>query len=268
MFISDYHIHSSFSADSKENLDDIIERAVEIGLQEIAITDHYDLDSPQEQEGFILDIPRYFKKLQEAKESYKDKIDIKVGIEIGSQPQIYDDLNLLVDSYDWDFVLSSLHTVDRTDVAFPQFFAEKTREEAHNRYFEAVLDSVERFKNYSVMSHLDFITRYGGKEYRHMDLAKHWDIIDEILKKIISSNRGIEINTSGFRYGEDRTYPSDEILKRYFQLGGEIVTVGSDAHKKEDICRDFDRVYDFLESIGVKYISSFKNREVSFKKFR
>ncbi|MGL5100661.1 MAG: PHP domain-containing protein, partial [Fusobacteriaceae bacterium] len=91
MFISDYHIHSDFSADSKENLDAIIEKGIELGLQEIAITDHYDLDSPQEQEGFILDIPRYFQKLQETKEKYKEKIDIKVGIEIGSQPQIYDE---------------------------------------------------------------------------------------------------------------------------------------------------------------------------------
>ncbi|MGL5965347.1 MAG: histidinol-phosphatase HisJ family protein, partial [Fusobacteriaceae bacterium] len=241
---------------------------IELGLQEIAITDHYDLDSPQEHAGFILDIPKYFEKIRETKEKYKGKIDVKVGIEIGSQPQIYHELNNLVEEYDWDFVLSSLHTVGRKDVSFPEFFQGKTRDEAHKEYFEAVLDSVENFRNYSVMSHLDFISRYGGKEYRDMDLKKHWDIIDEILKKIILTNRGIEINTSGFRYGEDRTYPSWDILKRYFELGGEIVTVGSDAHRKQDICADFDKVYDFLESVGVKYISSFDKREVSFKKFR
>lgn len=268
MYISDYHVHSNFSADSKEKLEEIIKRGIELGLEEIAITDHYDLDSPQEAEGFILDIPEYFRKLQEAKDKYRDKIDLKIGIELGSQPQIYNELNTLVEDYKWDFVLASLHTVDKKDVAFPEFFQGKSSEEAHNRYFQAVLDSVEQFKNYSVMSHLDFITRYGGKDYPQMKLEKHWDIIDEILKKIIESNRGIEINTSGFRYGEERTYPSYEILKRYFHLGGEIVTVGSDAHRKEDICADFDRVYDFLESIGVKYISSFQEREVSFKKFR
>lgn len=268
MCISDYHIHSSFSADSKEKLEDVIERAIELGLQEIAITDHYDLDSPQEKDGFILDILDYFQKLQEAKEKYRDKIDIKIGIEIGSQPQIYDKLNKLVESYEWDFVLSSLHTVEGFDLVESEFFKGKSREEAHRRYFQAVLDSVKNFKNYSVMSHLDFITRYGGKDYRKLDIEKHWGIIDEILKTIIEDNRGIEINTSGFRYGEERTYPSTEILKRYFELGGKIVTIGSDAHKKEDICKDFEKVYDFLESIGVNHISSFNKRKVSFKKFR
>lgn len=266
MFISDYHIHSNFSADSKESLDEIIKRALELGLQEIAITDHYDLDSPQESDGFVLDIPLYFEKISDLKERYRKDIDIKVGIEMGSQPQLYSGFSDLVKKYDWDFVLASLHTVDNFDVSFPEFFHDKTKDEVHHRYFEAVLDSAKNFQEYSVMSHLDFISRYGGKDYRDMDFRAHREIIDEIFRTIIANNRGIEINTSGFRYGENRTYPHFDLIKRYFELGGEIITIGSDAHKKQDICKDFQLVYDFLKSINVKQISSFHRREVSFKK--
>ena len=266
MILSDYHIHSKFSGDSKEDLDAIVEKSIELGLEEIAITDHHDLGSPQEPLGFILDIEKYFQKIKEIKEKYRKKIDIKIGIELGIQPHIYKESKELIESKEWDFVLCSLHTVEGFDVSLPDYFVGKNKKEAQNRYFQDVLDSTKNFREYSVMSHLDFISRNGGEKFKGFKYSEHYEIIDEILKTIIEKNRGIEINTSGFRYGENRTYPDFEIVKRYFQLGGEIVTIGSDSHKKEDIGKDFKKVYDFLESINVKYISSFNMRENSFKK--
>ena len=86
--------------------------------------------------------------------------------------------------------------------------------------------------------------------------------------EIISKGKGIEINTSGYRYGEDRVYPDFEILKKYFELGGEVITIGSDSHRKEDITKDFKTTYEILERLGVKYISSFEKMEPSFIKIR
>ncbi|MGL4534821.1 MAG: histidinol-phosphatase HisJ family protein [Fusobacteriaceae bacterium] len=266
MILSDYHIHSKFSGDSKEDLDEIVKKSIDLGLEEIAITDHHDWNSPQENHGFVLDIEKYFKEIKEIKEKYKKKIEVKIGIELGIQPHICKESEKLIKSKEWDFVLCSLHTVQNFDVSLPEYFIGKNKQEAQNRYFQDVLYSAKNFQEYSVMSHLDFISRYGGEEFKGFNYSDHYEIIDLILKTIIEKNKGIEINTSGFRYGENRTYPNFEIVKRYFQLGGEIVTVGSDSHRKEDISKDFKKVYDFLKSINVKYISSFNIRENSFRK--
>ena len=108
----------------------------------------------------------------------------------------------------------------------------------------------------------------GGNEYRGLEYKKNQDLIDEILKTLISKGKGIEINTSGYRYKEDRFYPCTDVVKRYFELGGEIITIGSDSHIKEYITMDFDIVYEFLKSIGVKYICGFDKLNPVFKKLK
>ena len=115
---------------------------------------------------------------------------------------------------------------------------------------------------------MDFVTRYGGPKYRGLNYKENFDRIDAILKKLIEKGKGIEINTSGFRYKEDRFYPCADIVKRYYELGGEILTIGSDAHVKEYLTMDFKLVYDFLESIDKKYITSFKGMQPIFKKIK
>ncbi|MBC2854972.1 histidinol-phosphatase HisJ family protein [Cetobacterium sp. 2A] len=266
--LSDYHIHSKFSGDSNEELEKIINQAQKLGMKEIAITDHYDFDVINVSENFMVNFEEYVPKILELKDIYKDKIDIKLGVEFGMQPHLKDYARNLLKMYPFDFIIASSHSIDRIDVSSKDFFIEKTPEKAHEDYFKNLLKNLDSFDEFSVWGHLDFITRYGGPQYRELNYKKNWDIIEEILKKIISLGRGIEINTSGFRYGENRFYPKDEVLKRYFELGGEVITIGSDAHKFEDIGKDFNVAYDFLESIGVKYISSFKNKEVSFKKYK
>jgi histidinol-phosphatase (PHP family) len=266
MIKSDYHIHSSFSGDSQENLERIVERAIQLGLEEIAITDHYDFDVPEAGTNFIFDVSTYVKRISELKEKYRKELAIKIGVEMGIQPQIAKEMDILIESAPFDFVLSSTHTLEHTDLSFSKFYRGKSRDEAHQKYFEGVLKNLEVYKNYNVCSHLDFISRYGGPEYRELDYKKHWDTIEEILKKIIHLGKGIEINTSGFRYGENRFYPTEKIVERYVELGGEILTVGSDSHRAEHIAMDFKKVEDFLKGTGVKYLSSFDKRKVKFKK--
>ncbi|SJZ51515.1 histidinol-phosphatase (PHP family) [Cetobacterium ceti] len=268
MLISDYHVHSEFSGDSIEKLESIIKRAKELGLQEIAITDHYDYDMKANHEDFIVDLKNYVPKILELKDMNKKELDIKLGIEFGMQGHLGDHARKILNAYPFDYVLSSVHSIETIDISLPEYFKGKTPLEAHRRYFESVLENINTYDDFSVCSHLDFVTRYGGSDYRHMDYKKNWDLIEAILKKLISMNRGIEINTSGFRYGENRFYPCEDIVKEYYRLGGEILTIGSDAHRAEHIAMDFSKVYDFLESIGVKYISSFNKREVTFKKLK
>ncbi|WP_297597833.1 histidinol-phosphatase HisJ family protein [uncultured Cetobacterium sp.] len=271
MIISDYHIHSDFSGDSVEKLEKIINRAKELELKEIAITDHMDLDIIDGKNGlnFILDLDTYIPKLQELKERHKKQLEIKIGMEFGIQKHLGKKAKEIIEKYPFDFIISSVHSVDRLLLDQNTFWEDKSRDEAHEKYFFEILKSIESYNNFCVQGHLDFITRYGALDKKgFIDYIKYSDIIDEIFKKLIVKNKGIEINTSGIRYMENRFYPSDKLIKRYFELGGEIITIGSDSHKASDIGKDFKRAYDFLQSIGVRYISSFDSMEASFKKIK
>ncbi|MGL5202484.1 histidinol-phosphatase HisJ family protein [Cetobacterium sp.] len=271
MIISDYHIHSSFSGDSVEDLNRICKKAIELGIKEIAITDHMDLDVKvvEDDLNFYLNLDEYVPTILKLKEFYKKDLDIKLGMEFGVQKHLGEIGDELIKKYPFDFIISSVHTVDKLLVDQKEFWNDKTRDEAHDKYFFEILKSVENFNQFSVQGHLDFITRYGGLDKKgFIDYIRYQDLIDSILKKLISKGKGIEINTSGIRYNENRFYPCDNIIKRYFELGGEIITIGSDSHKASDLGKDFRRAYDFLESIGVKYISSFDQLDVSFKKIK
>ncbi len=268
MFYSDYHIHSKFSSDSQEDLDKIITTAIGLGLKEIVITDHMDHDTNWLPEDYYFDVEKYTTELVRLREKYAKEIDIKIGAELGLQPHTGDFYKKDLEKFPFDFVIASSHDINRIDMGMNILQKGKTRDEMQNLYFQTVLDCVKNFNEFSVYGHLDFVTRYGGPEFRGMNLDNHMEMIEKILKELIHKGKGIEINTSGFRYNEDRVYPQPAILKKYFDLGGEILTIGSDAHKATDIARDFKTAYDILEDLGVKYISSFKEGKPSFIKIR
>lgn len=265
MYINDYHVHSEFSGDSSQNLKELFERAIALNLKEIAITDHLEYDIEGITENWILNLENYTKTILNFKEIYKNRLDIKLGVEVGVQPHTREHLEKTLNSYPFDFIIASTHAINRIDLAWGELQKGKTKEEYQKFYFETVLDNVRKYDAFNVYGHMDFVTRYGGEKYRGLDYKGNFDIIDEILKTLISKGKGIEINTSGYRYKEDRFYPCTDIVKRYFQLGGEIITIGSDSHIKEHLTMDFDIVYNFLKSIGVKYICSFEQRKPIFK---
>lgn len=268
MYINDYHVHSEFSGDSKQDLREIFERAIELGLKEIAITDHLEYDIEGMTENWILDLDRYSKTILEFKDRYRDRLDIKLGVEVGIQPHTREYLEKKINEYPFDFVIASTHAIERIDLAWGELQKGRTKEEYQRYYFETVLDNVKKYNEFNVYGHIDFVTRYGGEKYRGLDYKVHSDIIDEILKTLISKGKGIEINTSGYRYKEDRFYPCKEIVRRYYELGGEILTVGSDSHVKEHLTMDFGVVYEFLKSIGVEYICGFEQRKPIFRKIK
>lgn len=270
MYLSDYHIHSNFSGDSVEDLENIIKKAKELELKEIAITDHMDLDTGSIYDSnFILDLNKYIPRLLELKERERKNIDIKIGMEFGIQRHLGKEAEKIIKNHPFDFVISSIHSIDKILIDKKEYWSDKTKEEGQEKYFLEVLNCIKSYDTFSVQGHLDFISRYGGEGKKgFINYAKYDDIIDEILKELIDKGKGIEINTSGIRYLENRFYPCNSLVKRYFDLGGEIITIGSDSHRAIDICKNFSEVYDFLENINIKYISSFDKMKVEFKKFR
>lgn len=267
MYIADYHTHSNFSSDSDTPLEENIKKAVSLGLKEIACTDHIDYDYPDPEFSFLFDYIPYKKEIDRLKEKYSG-IKIKTGVEIGIQPHVIDKINNLIMQNYFDFIIASTHvTQDKYDLCTNDFFEGKSKHQAYTDYFEEVLSNVKNYDFFSVYGHIDFINRYGNYEDKTMDYNEFKSITDEILKIIISKGKGIEVNTSGYRYGLGHPHPQFELIKRYKELGGEIITVGSDAHKPEQITLKFDKAYELLKEAGFKYITLFNDRKPEFVKF-
>ncbi|HHW67183.1 MAG: histidinol-phosphatase family [Epulopiscium sp.] len=266
MFYADYHAHSSFSTDSNAEMEDLIKTAITLGLKQIAFTDHIDYDYPDPAFPFMIDYDHYIKVFDALKEKYKDQIEVVLGVEIGFQPHVAKQIEEVLSQYPFDFVICSTHVCDRLDLYNGDFFKDKDQKNAYLRYFECVLYNVKNFFNYDVYGHIDYINRYGNYKNKSLSYEDYKEVIDSILKTIIESGKGIEINTSGFRYGLGYAHPQLAILKRYKELGGKIITIGSDAHSSKDLASHFDEAYKLIKAAGFSEITLFKNRKPYFIK--
>ncbi len=262
----DYHMHSNFSDDSDAKMEDMIKSAIAKGLNHIAITDHVDFMYPDPEYPFLIDYDEYKKAVLELKDKYESQIDIAFGVEMGFQPCAEKLIKDFLNEKDFDFVIGSTHCVAGLEMYGDSFYKGKTKKAAFREYFEDVLNSVKTYPVFNVYGHLDYVNRYGGYADNSLNYFDYKDIIDEILRELIARGKGLDLNTSGYRYKIGYAHPQKEILKSYKAMGGEIITTGSDAHKSEDVAADFDKAYALLEELGFKYVSIFKNQKVEFIK--
>ncbi len=265
MFSADYHIHTGFSIDSDAPMEAMLLSAINKGMNEIAFTDHVDYDSKYYPEP---DYDSYMPVFNELKEKYKDDINIVFGVEIGLENKWADKINALTAKYPFDFIIGSSHCVLTKDLYFDQkeYFGGRTKKEAYTTYFDELYKNIQTCHDFCVYGHIDFVSRYGMYEDNSLNYSEYKDITDKCLIALIDKGKGIEINTSGFRYGINGTYPSMDILKRYRELGGEIITAGSDSHRPEDTADHIDYAYDMMRAAGFRYVSVFRNRKPEFIK--
>ena len=266
MIICDFHNHTNFSADCNSTPESMIEKAIDLGLSYLCITDHMDPDMHCAGLDFTFDLNQYFDKHLELKERYKNQITLLTGIELGLQPHISETLSDILNSGTFDFVIGSAHVCDQMDPYFPEYWEGKTEHEGTHRYFEYILECIEAFQNFDVFGHIDYVVRYGPTKAENYSYQKYKEIIDEILKSLVSKNIGLELNTAGLKYGLGFAHPHTDIIKRYKELGGEIITVGSDGHLPEHLAYDFDKVPSILKACGFEYYTMFKNRKPEFIK--
>lgn len=262
----DSHVHTRFSSDSEANPKDYIELAIKKGMKGICFTDHNDFDFPLE-EGkvvFNLDFETYLKYMFELKEEYKDTFDIRIGLEQGLMKSVA----RRVDEYDknkkLDFIIGSSHLVEGEDPYYPAFWEGRQVKETITKYYESTLENVKNCHNYDVYGHLDYIIRYAPNKDEDYNWMDYYDYFYEILKLLIYQGKGIEVNTSGLKSGLKNPNPDINIVKLYKELGGEIITIGSDSHSVEYLGYEFDRVYNMLKELGFKYYSVFKGRKAEF----
>lgn len=262
----DYHVHTSFSGDCEADITEMIESAIEKGFSEIAITDHIDYEYPDPQVDFNLDFEAYHKAINHCREKYKDNIYVVTGLELGLQEHIIQQCNETVAAYPYDFVICSFHTAEKKELHFGSYFESKTALNAYMDYYAYVYQCLQSFHSYNVLGHLNLIDRYKKYVNEPIQFMAYFDFVEAILKKVIQDGKGIEINTSSFRYQMEGLSPTIEMLKLYKELSGEIITVGSDAHNPEHVGYNFKYIYDLLKELGFKYISTFRNMEPHFIK--
>ena len=275
MIQADMHMHTWFSTDSEACPCDMADEAVRKGLKTICFTDHFDKDDLEWGEEGIFDVDAYFVEMQKLQEEYAGKLNIKIGIELGLRTYLKDYYEELTKKYPFDFVIGSVHNVPYkkdaegnilyTDPAAEKLFTDRTDKEAYRLMMETTLENVRTSDCFQTLGHLDYVVRYGKsreKEYSYTDYA---DIIDEILKLLIEKEKGLEVNSAGLKYGLPFAHPHPDVLKRYRELGGEIITIGADAHKPEHIAYDFAKAEEILKSCGFKYYTEFFEQKPVFK---
>lgn len=264
---ADYHVHSDFSGDSDTPMEEAIEKAISLGLERICFTDHMDYEYPEQylENGcvFEFDVDAYCKKIQQLRSAYKNQIKVLMGIELGIKPNLAKRLNTLVESYPFDFVIASSHLLDNYDPYYPDYWESigNNADFGIRRYFESIMENVEAFSNFDVYGHLDYIVRYIPDKTFQYEPARYQEAIDNLLTTIIKAGKGIEVNTAGLKYGLPYAHPKEELLKRYFELGGTYITIGSDAHKAKHLAYDFEKEAKLLESLGINHYTVFEQRK-------
>lgn len=265
MIKTDFHIHSSFSHDSKDDPVTMIESAIEKGFSIICFTDHVDLDFPKQIITF--DTAEYTTYITKLREEYKKHIEVRMGVEVGVQPHVSLENNVFVESAPFDFVIASTHVIRGLRPKLQQFSEYKERydlKEGMRVFLEETLINIKKFHNFDVYGHLDYLSTctYEGTPFSYQD---NRELTDEILKLLIEKGKGLELNTRLVKKYEMGS-PCKEVLIRYRELGGEIITLGSDTHTHQNLGNNIEWGMEHLKECGFRYFTVYKERKPEYIK--
>lgn len=250
--LADYHVHTVFSDDSETPMEDAVLHAIAVGLQEICFTEHIDYGVKTD---LNCDCDAYMREVRRCQELYGDRIKIGLGMEFGMQAHTIGQFQETFDKYPFDFIILSCHQVEDKEFWTYEFQNGKSQGEYNRRYYQEILNVAENYDDYSVLGHLDMIHRYDRAGIYPFEKVK--DLVEEILRRVIAGGKGIEVNTSCYRYKLPDLTPSREILRLYRHLGGEIITIGSDAHTIPWIGWETSRTQQELKELGFTSIYTF-----------
>lgn len=261
---TDFHLHSSLSADSDSPMEEMIQKGLSLGLHTMCFTEHMDYGVINEGLSFMVDTDSYYKKYLELRDKYKHHIELLFGIELGIEPRHRNFLKNYVSSWDFDFIIGSSHIIDGYDPYYPAYFEGRSEEESYRRYFETITENLSVFSDVDSYGHLDYIVRYGPNKDKYYSYEKYRDLIDPALKLMTEKGVGLEVNSAGLKKGLSFPNPHPDIIRAYRRMGGEIITIGSDAHCPENIAYDFDAVRRLLIECGFRYYTIFRRRKPEF----
>ena len=281
--LSDFHLHSFFSADSDTPMEDQVRAAIKAGLSSICFTEHFDPDwpyanTPKEDLGapFSVDMKAYLAELSRMRELYGDQIRIFSGIEVGLAEGFEEETLSFVNDH---------RDCHHGDPYYPDFFAGASVAERVCDYFAHTLDMVQRYDFFQSLGHLDYVLRYAiqqedpellsflnrkGQSYGSYCFAANRDVIEEILRILIARGTALEVNTQAIAKaaGADssdlsiyrETNPGRDTILLYRELGGRKITIGADAHMPEGVGKGFDKAEALLRSCGFNSYTTFEKK--------
>ena len=258
----DYHTHTAFSDDCQVPMEEMLQGAIACGIRELAITDHYDPGYQDPEFPFTLDFGRYHQALQDAEKRYEGRITILKGLEIGIMNSEFEECRRAVRDFPYDLIIGSFHCLG-TDDLYRYDFSQADVPSKLEQFYLYVNQCLKEYKDYDIVGHLTIIDRYIGEAY---DYKPYMDIIEDTLKTVIYDGKGLEINTSSFKYGTGIWLPREEVLTLYKELGGEILTFGSDSHTPTYFRYCFEQAHALAKSMGFKYECTFRKRKPKFVK--
>ncbi len=263
MYLFDYHTHSKYSMDSQAQPDNVCRAAVQKGLKEIAITDHFDPTAADEDCLHCYDADAAQEEMARVKADWQGKLTVLYGLELG-QAHKYKAAAARILTRPFDFVIGSIHNIEGDgDIALVHY------NQFHYEVFEQSyreLLALSRETCYDCLGHIDYPKRYAAVQKFPYTERRYMDYIRQILKNVIENGKGIEINTSGLRQQVGATLPSKSILKLYRDLGGEIITTGSDAHVPHAVGQNIADAQELLRSLGFRYVTTFEARQPTMVK--
>ena len=258
MLWADYHVHSEHSPDSTAELELICDAALAKDVREFCLTDHLDPGHPTCDQPPVFD--RWLADIAQCRQQYP-ALTIRTGLEIGDNSLVREGILQTLAGLPLDFRLLSLHLVDGLDPYDSAYFEGRTQEEAYRRYVEVKLESVLHFPDYDALAHLGYCGTFAP--YPAARRALRWrhapDHIDMLLRSLAQNGKALEINTSGLKE-TDSTIPGWDILRRFAELGGDFVTLGSDAHAPEYLAYRFEDARRIALSAGLKWGVTFEKR--------
>ena len=274
----DCHTHTRFSVDSDADIIGMIEKAMSLGLSAYAVTDHCECNRwyseehyPDETTYRYFDFGRDFENsvtaVTKLKEKYDGKLNLICGVEMGQGNQVPEIAEKIVSDKRLDFVIGSMHQLPKTeDFAFIEYdkMTVEEMEKLLEKYFMEVYN-LSKWGKFDILGHLTYPLRYiEDKGNIKVDMSRYEEIIREIFKSIIYNGKGIEINTSGLRQKYGKPFPEYRFVKMYKELGGEILSVGSDAHTVADLGKGVADGAEIAKQAGFKYLCFFKERKPQF----
>lgn len=254
----DYHLHSNYSPDCQATMVEMCQAAIDAGIAEIGFTEHYDLH-PDEWERDWFKGDAYFTELERVRAQFADRLIVRAAIELG-EPHIFrSECQELLAKYPFDYALGSLHWVGRRLIFDPQYFSRPV-DEACRDFFEE-LERMTRVGGFDVLSHFDVIVRVGFDVYGAYDPSRYEDAIRPVLRNLIDHGIALDVNTAAFRRRAQMLTPGIEILRWYCEMGGERVTLGSDAHRPEHIGSHLDIALSAIKAAGLNHLTFFERRQ-------
>lgn len=253
----DTHVHTRFSTDSQMKIEDAIKSAENKNISMI-ITEHMDLKFPEEGL-FCFDVQDYFEKYFKYR-----KDNVLLGVELGMKEDCIEESRELVKNNPFDYIIGSVHLIDNLDIYYNKYYEGKSKQEAYEKYLRTLHRSVKAFDFIDSMGHIDYIARYAKYDDKEIYYKDYSEIIDEILKTLVGNDKCLELSTR--RLDDKRAIQNIiTIYKRFRELGGKNVTIGSDSHVPTAIGNNFSIAREIVQLCDLKAVH-FRERKKEYEK--